>query len=168
MTLAARHWGGEPRVRLISVIVVAVVALALAGCTAGTGGSSVSTPSVAASPSASVPASSAPGASGTPATSPGGSGGTVSTPQQALAAIVATDPRFLGYEQLDPNLIGQANYFEAERVDGGFELTFVAGSGDCPAGCINRDFAKFRVTENGEATLVCEWSEGEEPRGTRC
>ena len=91
------------------------------------------------------------------------------TVEQAIAAVGAFDSRFLGYEPLDPDVIGQANYVEVREFPGrGYELTFVAGSGDCPAGCINRDYARFDVRPDGTVTLRCEWSEGDEPSGTPC
>ena len=81
----------------------------------------------------------------------------------------ASDPNFLGYEPLDPNVIGQSAWVEVRELDDEFEVTFVRGSGDCMAGCINREYARFVVSRDGAVRQRCTWSEGESGSiGTPC
>lgn len=50
----------------------------------------------------------------------------------------------------EPNGIGgDGDDIEAERLLDGWRLDFSRGSGDCPAGCINRTYWTFRVTGAG-------------------
>ena len=160
-TPSARLWGGEPTVRILATAVLA--ALVSVACTSGGRPATsvpVAIPSVPSTPAVTPSASPSPSASGT---------ASVTSVEEAVAAVVEADPRFLGYGPQDRDLIGQTNFYLASRVGSSFELTFVAGSGDCPAGCIEHEFAKFRVTEDGTVTLLCEWSEGgEAPQGTPC
>ena len=82
--------------------------------------------------------------------------------------MVAVDPRFLGYGPLNPDVIGASRWVQVNEMPDAFILTFVAGSGDCPAGCINHDYVKFRVGRDGSVKKLCEWAEGEVPRGSPC
>jgi hypothetical protein len=93
----------------------------------------------------------------------------IETAEEAIAAVAAQHPEFLGYEPLDPNLIGQSAWVEVNDGEDVMILTFVRGWGDCPAGCINRAYAKFEVHKlDGTVVKVCEWQEGEEAAGTPC
>lgn len=46
-------------------------------------------------------------------------------------------------------LAGDGDDVEAVRTDGGWVLDFSSGSGDCPAGCIERTYWTFRVDGDG-------------------
>ncbi len=78
--------------------------------------------------------------------------------EAAIAAVGAFDPQFLGYGQKEPGMIGEGPHVIVVPVDDDWELTFVTGSGDCPAGCIDHAFAKFTVTRGGMVTLLCRWT----------
>lgn len=43
---------------------------------------------------------------------------------------------------------------EAERVDGGWELSYRIGWGDCPSGCIEDHYWRFRVLDDGTAEYI--------------
>ena len=105
-----------------------------------------------------------PAATATPSPSPEA----VTSVEEAIAAVVAVEPRFQGFGPLDLDVIGQANHVRGSETARGFELTFVAGSGDCPAGCINHHYTKFLVGRDGSVVMLCEWAEGEAPQGTPC
>jgi hypothetical protein len=92
----------------------------------------------------------------------------IETKEEAVAAVAAVDARFLGYPLQDPNLVGQANYVTVDRSAGGFTLVFMSGSGDCPAGCIDKRFAKVTVTTGGTVVKKCEWAEGDIAQGSPC
>ncbi len=140
-----------------------------AGASSPRGTVATSTPSPVSVPSATTTPSAPPTLGVSPSSPPASPAATrITSAEQAIAAVVAQDPRFLGYGPLDPNLIGQANHVRAKQTETGFELTFVSGSGDCPAGCINHDYVKFHVGRDGSVVKRCEWSEGEEPHGTPC
>jgi hypothetical protein len=88
---------------------------------------------------------------------------------EAIAAVAAVDPQFLGYRPLDPDVIGASAWVEVAEGEDVIVLTFVRGWGDCPAGCINRAYAKFEVhKQDGTVVKVCEWQQGEEAVGTPC
>ena len=88
---------------------------------------------------------------------------------EAIAAVAAVDPQFLGYQPLDPDVIGASAWVEVADGEDVVILTFVRGWGDCPAGCINRAYAKFEVHKpDGTVIKLCEWQQGEEAVGTPC
>jgi hypothetical protein len=89
---------------------------------------------------------------------------------QAIAAVGAFDPQFLGYAPQVPGQIGEGPHVMVEKVADGWQLTFVTGSGDCFAGCIEHAFAKFLVTPAGLVTPLCRWStaSGEVVDGEAC
>lgn len=124
------------------------------------------------------PASSAPVGSGAPSASPSEvtpsesparpieSLGSllVGDAEEAVAAVIAEYPRFEGYplsaepsESLDPGdvLIGQSRWVIARSVAAGIELTFVTGSGDCPAGCIEHAYETYLVEPDGSVSFIC-------------
>ena len=47
----------------------------------------------------------------------------------------------------DPNVFGASAYIDAFTTDDGFRLVFVSGSGDCLAGCINREYWYFETDD---------------------
>jgi hypothetical protein len=92
-----------------------------------------------------------PGASGSPPGSPG--------PDSADAAarlVVASDARFAGIGPLDPELIGQAAWYEAVADDDGWRVTIRIGWGDCPAGCISQHRWIYAVSRAGSVELLGE------------
>ena len=164
---AIRSWGsdaGASRVRLAGAFLGGLVLLPflLAGCAPGAGGAPSA--SVATAPAATVPTTSA------PATSPPAAEVVppIETPAEAVAAVVAADPSFRGIRARDPMLIGQSAWVETRPTSTGYEITFFRGSGDCPAGCIERTYVRFSVSRAGSVEKRCEWKEGEGARGTPC
>jgi hypothetical protein len=123
-------------------------------------------PAVVASPSLVAPSSVAPSpstaASPSPPESPspstGAGFGPVESAEQAIAAVGAFDSQFLGYRQQVPGQIGDGPHVVVSKVADGWQLTFVTGSGDCFAGCINHVYAKFLVTPSGQVTALCTWT----------
>jgi len=94
----------------------------------------------------------------------------VGNADEALAAVIEEYPRFEGYpllaepsESLDPGdvLIGQSRWVIARPVSAGIELTFVTGSGDCPAGCIDHAYETYLVEPDGTVSFIC--SEDDSP-----
>jgi hypothetical protein len=99
------------------------------------------------------------GPSPSPTPSPSPSGSAVTSPEEALARVQAEHPEFAGLGPLDPDLIGACCWSEARAVDGGYQVTFTVGWGDCPAGCINKHVWTFAVAPDGRVGLIGE--EGE-------
>jgi hypothetical protein len=116
---------------------VALVALGAAAC----GGASATLPP-SFPPAASAPASTPP---------PGGS---PITPAEAVALVLAEDPQFAGIGPLDPDLIGQAAWYEVSPATAGWRVTITKGWGDCQAGCISRHTWVFDVDGTGAVRLV--------------
>lgn len=86
----------------------------------------------------------------------------VTTPEAAMAAIVAVEPRFAGIGPLNPDLVGQAAWYDAKHASGvgAFVVTIQVGWGDCPAGCIERHTWTYAVAPDGTVKLL---SEGGDP-----
>jgi hypothetical protein len=77
------------------------------------------------------------------------------TGADAVAAVLAQDPRFAGLQAFDPNAIGSSGWFEIEpAADGAFAVRITIGWGDCPAGCINRHVWQYAVSPAGAVTLA--------------
>jgi len=117
-----------------------LVAFAVAGC-----GASASSPS--APPSTPPSATPAP----TPAPTPGGA---PLTQAEAVARVLAQDPRFAGIRPLDPNLIGASAWYQVSPAVVGWRVTVTIGWGDCQAGCISRHAWAYDVDGTGTVTLV--------------
>lgn len=117
-------------------VVVALVALVslLAACGGSSGG---------------------PGASASPAT-PAPSPVTIDSPDEAAARAAAQSPLLEGIGPQDPDLIGQAHWWEAVPAGDGWRVTFRVGWGDCPAGCIDEHTWTFDVATDGTVTPVGE------------
>ena len=99
------------------------------------------------------------------------------TIETALAAVVAEVPRYDGYPLRafgDPatspgpvvgeELVGQSRWVIGREVSAGIELTFVTGSGDCPAGCIEHALETYLVEPDETVTFIC--GESDEPSAT--
>ena len=82
----------------------------------------------------------------------------VTTPEQAVARVIAEHPRFAGIVERDPELIGQANWYEVMPASGvgAFLVTMRLGWGDCPAGCIDEHRWVFAVAPDGGVSLQSE------------
>lgn len=131
--------------RLGSAALLLFVALtALAACGGGAGPS----------PTPIAPSPTPIGPSPTPIADP------VLTPRDAAARVAASDQRFLGIAELNPDVIGASAWWTADSIaDGGFRITYIVGWGDCPAGCINKHQWIFEVTADGAVTLADESGE---------
>jgi len=90
-----------------------------------------------------------PGPSGSPAES-------VTGPDQAVARVVAVQPEFEGIGPFDPDRIGGCCWYRVNSVEGGYEVVFRIGWGDCPAGCIDEHLWTYRVGADGSVGLVAE------------
>ena len=92
------------------------------------------------------------------APSPTPAGGPVTTPEQAVAAVVAHEPRLAGISERDPNAIGQASWYQVAAASGvgAFIVSVRVGWGDCPSGCIDEHTWVYAVGPNGEVTLQSE------------
>lgn len=79
-----------------------------------------------------------------------------------MAAIVAVEPRFAGIGPVNPDLVGQAAWYDAKPASGvgAFVVTIQVGWGDCPAGCIERHTWTYAVAPDGTVKLL---SEGGDP-----
>jgi hypothetical protein len=124
--------------RPLVVAILMIIALVVAGCAGGSG--------------------SDPGSSD----SPGATQDPITTPEQAVAAVIAAEPRLTGIGPLDPDLIGQSSWVEVAPASGvgAFLVNVRVGWGDCPAGCISEHTWVYAVAPDGTVTLQ---SEGGEP-----
>ena len=90
-----------------------------------------------------------------PATAPP-RGGAVVTADDAVRAVLAHEPRLAGIETRDPELIGQASWYEVVPASGvgAFVVRVRVGWGDCPAGCLSEHTWQFAVAPDGIVTLL--------------
>ena len=97
------------------------------------------------------------GAAGSPtgSTPPGPA---VTTPAQAVAQVIAAEPRLTGIQPFDTGLIGQSSWFTVEPASGvgAFLVTVRVGWGDCEAGCIDEHGWVYAVTPDGGVRVVNE------------
>jgi hypothetical protein len=117
---------------------VALLVAVVAGC----GGSAGPATTPPASPPPSTPA-----ATTTPSAAP-------LTQADAVALVLAQDPRFVGIGPPDPDLIGQSAWYDVSPAVVGWRITVIKGWGDCQAGCINRHSWVYDVDPAGAVTLV--------------
>ncbi|MEX1170324.1 MAG: hypothetical protein WEE50_09305, partial [Chloroflexota bacterium] len=84
--------------------------------------------------------------------------GGVTTPEQAVARVVAAEPRLTGIAPYDTGLIGQSSWYTVQPASGvgAFVVTVQVGWGDCPAGCINEHNWVFAVAPDGAVSVVSE------------
>jgi hypothetical protein len=80
------------------------------------------------------------------------------TEADAVARVIAHEPRFAGITRRDPNLIGQANWFEVQEASGvgAYIVTMRVGWGDCPAGCIDEHRWVYVIAPTGAVSLQSE------------
>lgn len=83
---------------------------------------------------------------------------TVTTPAQAVARVMATEPRFAGIQPYDTGLIGQASWYTVEPASGvgAFVVTMRVGWGDCESGCIEEHRWVLAVRPDGTVVAVSE------------
>lgn len=96
---------------------------------------------------------------GSPAPSGAPTSGPVGSEEEAAEAVRATSPLFASIGPLDPDLIGQAHWWEAVETDDGWEVIVRVGWGDCPAGCISEHVWTYEVGRDGRVALVGESGE---------
>lgn len=122
------------RSRLIRLVLLATVVLSAVACGA------------TAEPSA------------TPEPSPSAGGGPVTTPADAVARVIAHEPRFAGIRPFDPEMVGQSSWFEVAPASGvgAFIVTMRIGWGDCQAGCIEEHTWVYAVLPDGTVGLQSE------------
>jgi hypothetical protein len=89
------------------------------------------------------------------AVGPGASSSAVDA-DRAVALVLSQDPRFGGIEARDPQLIGQAAWYEVAAEGDGWKVTVRIGWGDCPSGCINEHTWTYSVTAQGSVALASE------------
>ncbi|HEX6868183.1 MAG TPA: hypothetical protein VF119_05225, partial [Candidatus Limnocylindrales bacterium] len=84
--------------------------------------------------------------------------GPVTTPDEAVAAVVAHEPRLTGIGPFDPDLIGQASWYEVAPASGvgAFIVGVRVGWGDCPAGCIDEHTWTYAVQPDGTVVVQVE------------
>lgn len=111
---------------------------------------------VLASSACSATSSSSPATS--PGASPAASAGPVTTAEDAVARVVAKEPRFAGIGKRDPDMIGQASWYDVTPASGvgAFVVTVRVGWGDCPSGCIDEHTWVYAVAPDGAVTLQSE------------
>ena len=78
------------------------------------------------------------------------------TEDDAVRAVLAHEPRLAGIEARDPELIGQASWYEVVPASGvgAFVVRVRVGWGDCPAGCLSEHTWQFAVAPDGIVTLL--------------
>ena len=85
--------------------------------------------------------------------------GTVDSAEAAAKLAAAKSPLLESIGPKNPDLIGQANWWEAtpaEGASGGWRVTFRVGWGDCPSGCIDEHTWTYDVTKDGTVAFVGE------------
>lgn len=124
---------------LRSAIVVTLIAAVIAGCAGAASGTSPG-PTSGTSPS---PTSVPPG---------------VITPADALARVIAMEPRLAGIQAFDTGLIGQSSWYTVEPASGvgAYVVSVRVGWGDCPAGCIDEHSWVYLVGADGAVSVVSE------------
>jgi hypothetical protein len=85
-------------------------------------------------------------------------GGPVTTEDDAVARVIAEEPRLAGISKRDPEMIGQANWYEVMPASGvgAFIVTVRLGWGDCQAGCIDEHTWVYAVQPDGTVKLQSE------------
>jgi hypothetical protein len=111
-----------------------VAAIALAGCLAPGAAAPSQSPNTA-------------GQTPTPVSAP------VASLEDAAARAIATDARFAGATQVQPDSIGLTKWWTGEALaTGAYRIEITLGWGDCPAGCINHHTWTFEVAADGTVT----------------
>jgi hypothetical protein len=80
----------------------------------------------------------------------------VDSSETAAKLVASKSPLFEGIGPKDPDLIGQASWWEAMPFDNGWRVTFRVGWGDCPAGCIDEHTWTYDMTRDGSVSVAGE------------
>lgn len=122
-----------------SALVVMLISAVIAGCAGAASGTSPGPTSLPSPSRTSVPPR-------------------VITPADALARVIATEPRLAGIEAFDTGMIGQSSWYTVEPASGvGAHVVSVrVGWGDCPAGCIDEHSWVYAVGADGAVSVVSE------------
>ena len=84
--------------------------------------------------------------------------GVVDTPEEAVAAVVAFEPRFAGITPRSPDLIGQSSWSTVTAASGvgAYIVEITVWWADCQAGCISRHVWTYVVQPDGSVALQSE------------
>ena len=82
----------------------------------------------------------------------------MTTEADAVARVIAHEPRFAGIRPRDPDMIGQSSWYEVAPASGvgAFIVSVRVGWGDCQAGCIDEHTWVYAVAPDGTVTLQSE------------
>jgi hypothetical protein len=85
-----------------------------------------------------------------------------------VAAVVAEQPQFAGYQMIRPLIGASASPLSpvgpiggtdrsvlVDQLSSGFRVIFVTGSGDCPSGCTVHRYDVFLVGTDGTVAAAC-------------
>jgi len=78
------------------------------------------------------------------------------TSGEAVDLVLDQNPLFTAIALRDPELIGQAAWYEVTATDEGWRVEIRVGWGDCPAGCISERRWTYTVSSAGDVDLVQE------------
>ncbi len=125
------------RALIRTTCLIAALGAALVGCAAATTESTPTSPTATPAPSLTLP---------------------ISTAEDAMAAVVAAEPRFAAIPPKDLDLIGQSKWWEARPASGvgAFVVMINVGWGDCQAGCIDQHRWTYAVTPDGGVRQLSE------------
>ena len=100
-------------------------------------------------------------AGGPPEPSPASTPNPVITSDEAVAQVIATEPRLAGIGPLDTGLIGQSSWYTIAPASGvgAFIVSIRVGWGDCPAGCMSEHTWTYAIGPRGEVTILSESGE---------
>jgi hypothetical protein len=84
---------------------------------------------------------------------PAGPGRSI-TSGEAVDLVLEQNALFAAIGPRDPELIGQAAWYEVTETAEGWQVEIRVGWGDCPAGCINERLWTYAVSSTGEVHLV--------------
>lgn len=85
-----------------------------------------------------------------------GASGAPTTAAEAARLALSQQARFRGIGPSDPNLIGQAAWYQVAASGDGWEVLIRIGWGDCPAGCISEHRWTYSVGREGAVELIDE------------
>jgi len=76
------------------------------------------------------------------------------TSEEAVDLVLEQNELFTGIGPRDPELIGQAAWYEVSATDDGWQVAIRMGWGDCPAGCISEHRWTYAVSSAGVVALI--------------
>ena len=80
--------------------------------------------------------------------------GTPITSGEAVDLVLQQNPLFAAIGHRDPELIGQAAWYEVMEAAEGWQVEIRIGWGDCPAGCINEHRWTYLVSSTVDVDLI--------------